>query len=309
MFSKIVSSGVAARDQLVYGNLISNLQTPEEAKEKVFYSDFPVLVSRFGNVEFLAFREVFDIKRKLTFKERFMLACHGSRLSGVREKTAIKLRKNAGVFSARSNAEFERFFDEYYYCVPEIDFFFRWFSGDALLCKAGLDASVGQLEYLNILQYPSFYKGVFENKRLLVISPHVNSIEHQVKNSYAALCNHLGVSSFSVSTIKTFHHVLGGAGDWFVELERLKTEIRNYKDTVDYVILGCGAYGLPLGAYAKGIGLSALHLGGVTQLLFGIMGERWNDMLDAGTSSDFWIRPLASDRPKGAELIEGGCYW
>lgn len=50
-------------------------------------------------------------------------------------------------------------------------------------------------------------------------------------------------------------------------------------DAVDYdiVLLGCGAYGFPLAAYAKRRGKQAIHMGGSLQLLFGIKGKRWED--------------------------------
>lgn len=308
MFEMILSKVLAIRDRFLYGNLVTNLSDIERARDDIFSGQKPFLISRFGNVEFSAFREIYDSRRDLGLIERLSLSVFG-RLAGIREKTKIRLRLNAGVFSASSNADFVHFFEEYYKCVSEIDFFFRWFSGDALLLKAGLRASIAPLEYLNILQSPKFFEGVFESKKLLIVSPHVNTIKYQFENSYPQLCEHLGVDDFSVATIQTFHKIHGGDGDWFVELERLKQEILGAREGVDFIILGCGAYGLPLAAFAKSIGISAIHLGGATQLLFGIIGERWIDLIDDTGISNFWIRPLDSDRPKGFELIEGGCYW
>ena len=43
----------------------------------------------------------------------------------------------------------------------------------------------------------------------------------------------------------------------------------------DIAILGCGAYGYPLASYIKSIGKKAIHIGGATQLIFGIKGKRW----------------------------------
>ena len=63
--------------------------------------------------------------------------------------------------------------------------------------------------------------------------------------------------------------------DWIKALEYMKHEI----SLIDFeiAILGCGAYGLPLSVHIKDMGRQALHLGGTTQLLFGIMGSRWSD--------------------------------
>ena len=43
----------------------------------------------------------------------------------------------------------------------------------------------------------------------------------------------------------------------------------------DTAIIGCGAYGFPLAAKLKAAGKQAFHMGGATQLLFGIKGSRW----------------------------------
>lgn len=45
----------------------------------------------------------------------------------------------------------------------------------------------------------------------------------------------------------------------------------------DVALMGACAYGLPLAAHVKRRGQQAIHAGGVTQLLFGIFGERWID--------------------------------
>ena len=55
---------------------------------------------------------------------------------------------------------------------------------------------------------------------------------------------------------------------------------------------------------AKRLGKQAVHLGGATQLLFGIKGKRWGEI-----GNEHWVSPLAEERPQGFEKIEGGCYW
>ena len=89
----------------------------------------------------------------------------------------------------------------------------------------------------------------------------------------------------------------------------------------DISILGCGGYGLPLGAFIKSLGKKAIHLGGGSQLLFGILGNRWtkdysysNLPLDFSTDytplfNEYWLHPLTSDTPNFANKIENGCYW
>lgn len=60
------------------------------------------------------------------------------------------------------------------------------------------------------------------------------------------------------------------------------------------------------------MGKGAIHLGGITQLLFGIRGNRWDrskysiykDMVN-----DAWVRPLEKECIIDANRIEGACYW
>ena len=75
-------------------------------------------------------------------------------------------------------------------------------------------------------------------------------------------------------------------------------------------LFGCGAYGMPLAAYCKEIGKKAVHLGGATQLLFGIKGKRW-DCYDYISSlyNEYWVRPSEQEKPKNANKIESACYW
>ena len=79
----------------------------------------------------------------------------------------------------------------------------------------------------------------------------------------------------------------------------------------DVAIIGCGAYGFPLAAHAKKLGKIGIHLGGVTQLLFGIKGSRWENWthyteLRKNNGKD-WV--YANEIPKDYKKIENGCYW
>jgi hypothetical protein len=78
----------------------------------------------------------------------------------------------------------------------------------------------------------------------------------------------------------------------------------------DVAILGCGAYGLALGAHAKRLGKKAVVLGGAVQILFGIKGQRWDEHeFISRLYNEHWVRPLPSERPPNYQAVEGGCYW
>ena len=77
----------------------------------------------------------------------------------------------------------------------------------------------------------------------------------------------------------------------------------------DVAIIGCGAYGMPLAAKIKNGGKIAIHLGGATQLLFGIKGARWDHHPLSRMYNEHWTRPAEEETPKASQLIEGACYW
>ena len=82
----------------------------------------------------------------------------------------------------------------------------------------------------------------------------------------------------------------------------------------DIALLGCGAYGLPLCNFIKSdLKKSAIYIGGGLQLLFGVIGRRWegNDMwkkLIIDNDIKF-IRPSEDEHVKNMRFLEDQCYW
>jgi acyl-CoA synthetase (AMP-forming)/AMP-acid ligase II len=61
--------------------------------------------------------------------------------------------------------------------------------------------------------------------------------------------------------------------DFFECLAAIKAEIAKHQ--FDFAVVGAGAYSLLLLKFIKEMGVPCVHLGGQTQLLFGIRGKRW----------------------------------
>lgn len=78
----------------------------------------------------------------------------------------------------------------------------------------------------------------------------------------------------------------------------------------DVALCSCGGYGNPLCAFIYSLGRSAIYVGGVLQMYFGIYGDRWlreqKDAVNLYLTAS-WKR--RSSPPKGFEQIENGCYW
>ena len=97
-----------------------------------------------------------------------------------------------------------------------------------------------------------------------------------------------------------------------VELDEFMKRLYNIKDTFDIALCSCGGYGNLVCAGLFDMGKSAIYVGGVLQMYFGVYGQRWlRDRPDVFKlyRNDTWSRPKPSERPQGFASIEGGCYW
>lgn len=148
-------------------------------------------------------------------------------------------------------------------------------------------------------------------KKVLVIHPFEESIQQQYKKRDALFSSPSVLPDFQLRTIKAVQSVANnceGYDTWFDALESMKTMIDNCD--FEIAILGCGAYGFPLAAHIKRMCKKAIHMGGATQLLFGISGARWEHReFYKDLINEHWIKPLPVDRPKGFHRVENGCYW
>jgi hypothetical protein len=102
--------------------------------------------------------------------------------------------------------------------------------------------------------------------------------------------------------------MLAKYGDSVGLLEDLKKQMDAM--SYDLVLVGAGLYSLPLVAHAVKRGKKGIHLGGATQLFFGIRGSRWDAMPEFQQFfNEFWTRPSAEETPAHFQQVERGCYW
>lgn len=80
----------------------------------------------------------------------------------------------------------------------------------------------------------------------------------------------------------------------------------------DVALLGAGYLGVPLSARIRRAGRIAVSLGGHLQVLFGVLGRRWEDDAEFRSSyiNDSWIPMPDAYRPRtDSPLPDGGAYW
>lgn len=152
---------------------------------------------------------------------------------------------------------------------------------------------------------------LLRGKNVLVIHPFVDTIRKQYAKRQLLFKDPNLLPEFNLLTLKAVQSIGGDNAEfatWFDALDWMKHEID--KINFDIAIIGCGAYGFNLAAYIKRKGKKAIHLGGATQLLFGIKGRRWEENEDYhGLYNENWCRPSENERPMTASKVENGCYW
>ncbi len=90
-------------------------------------------------------------------------------------------------------------------------------------------------------------------------------------------------------------------------LDQFKAAHQETLNNSDIVLLGCGAYAIPLVQWARENGKVAIHMGGEIQVVFGIKGGRWDQV--EGLYNEHWVRPGGRLKPSTAKSVEDGCYW
>ncbi len=159
--------------------------------------------------------------------------------------------------------------------------------------------------------YDNPWTSALKGKKVLVIHPFADSIESQYSRRELIWENPDVLPKFELKTIKAVQSVAGEKvpfTDWFEALHSMEVQM----DAIDFdvAIIGCGAYGFPLGAHAKRMGKKVIQLGGATQILFGIKGKRWDELPTVNKFyNEYWVYPSKAETPKNAKKVEGGCFW
>ena len=150
-----------------------------------------------------------------------------------------------------------------------------------------------------------------KNKKVLIIHPYEETIRSQFDKRKKIFLDQNILPDFELKTIKAVQSLSGENKDfktWFDALSYMKNQID--KIDFDIALIGCGAYGLPLAAHVKRAGKIGVHMGGCLQILFGIMGKRWDEHpIISKLYNDNWVRPSELEKPKSYLKVEDGCYW
>lgn len=154
-------------------------------------------------------------------------------------------------------------------------------------------------------------------KKVLIVSPFVESFKKQLNNNFQIFKDpekKIFLDGQEFVFYKCFQTSAGNYihKDWDETFNIMCNDIKNID--FDIALISCGGYGLPLCRYInKDLNKSSIYVGGGLQLLFGVMGKRWetNHMWKKiiQENNTHFIKPSGDEILNNNKNIEGGCYW
>ncbi len=259
----------------------------------------PFMAARFGSVELLTVSNCYAID--LGIKKE------------IHESNLRDMTNNAGFFP-KDAEKVKKFSDLMLECMPKVDLLGVWYNDheDYFIKHKMPNTKITYIRGLDAYLAENPWTKHLEGKKVVVVHPFEKSIMSQYTNNREKLFGGKEVlPEFNLRVVKAVVTLAGETDerfkDWFEALDYMYNEVM--KEDFDVAILGCGAYGFPLAAKIKDAGKQAIHLGGPTQILFGIKGQRWEDRPEGKFFNEYWVRPSAEETPKASNKVEKGCYW
>jgi len=216
----------------------------------------------------------------------------------------------AGFFPANSK-NIERFANLMLNELQNVDVLGSWLDDEIRLSSFFPNAKIVHLTDLEPYYQSNPWSEVLEGKKVLVIHPFEESIKKQYEKHSVLFNDPRVLPKFELKTLKAVQSIASNKTDFLSWFDALSWMCKKIVDVdFDIAIIGAGAYGLPLASFVKNIGKKGVHIGGATQILFGIKGKRWDKIpFFRQLYNDNWVRPLPEETPDNFKTVESGCYW
>jgi len=301
----------------------------QSANDKIFElleNDKPCMIARFGTTELNCINNYLCVHSEKKYIKRIKEYITDNTHTPWWNTSHFNIMSiYSGIFPPSIETS-EKFAKRYLQDIPLIDLLGS-FQYHEKFMPLNSDIQRVHLETLYPFFVESPWTRALKGKKILVVHPFDESIRAQYEKRALLFNNPNILPDYTLITLKAVQSVAGTKvpfKDWFEALEYMEDQIS--KIDFDICILGCGAYGLPLAAYIKRMGKKSIHIGGGTQLLFGIKGSRW---LNENTYDNFqeynpgqliyvnykslfnesWVFPKGEETPKNSINVENACYW
>ncbi len=271
----------------------------------------PCMIARLGSTELSCMLNYLGVKYPSRYKSVRGYISNQTPPWWWNQSVLTQMQNCAGFFSA-SRERIERFCELMIEDLSSVDVLGSWLKEESFFAEELAQAKKVMLEDLEPFFTKNPWTRALEGKKVLVVHPFAETIKRQFERRDKLFDDGL-LPNFDLDVLQAVQSIAGQETefeDWFDALESMKEQIS--KKDFDVCILGCGAYGFPLAAFVKKMGKQAIHLGGATQLLFGIKGARWEQYIVypyANLFNEYWVRPDEIETPKNAGIVESGCYW
>lgn len=271
----------------------------------------PFMVGRLGTSELAVVKQYQKIQQLSVLEKLADFGVTGEWNFGWNRRSGKSLERNAGFFPL-NHANLNRYSVLVIESMLQVDLLASWVEGEGYFRDRFLQAQLCQLRDIEPYYHVNPWSQYLAGKRVLVIHPFADSIQKQYQLHRRQLFpDRLVLPEFELITLAAVQSMAGNRPasypNWFAALAGMYEQA--LQANPDVIILGCGAYGFPLAAMLKAASKQVIHLGGATQILFGIKGQRWDNRAVSAFFNDAWTRPAAAERPPGAEQVEDACYW
>ncbi len=285
-----------------------------ELLRQIIEDDSPRFVSRFGAIEMEAALRGLDVQSRASILKKILRISYGEG-GAFWWDNSIRARMlwNAGFFPPTDEA-LNAFSNLVCRDVSQIDVLVSWLPGERQFRRYYNK----ELKAIPFIDYEPFWhdqpwSSSLKGMKVLVVHPFADTIKSQYARRGLLFRNQNTLPDFELIMYRTISSFAGNGvafKSWFCALDKMCNDISQID--FDIALIGCGAYGMSIGAFIKReLRRKAMHLGGMTQLLFGIKGGRWDrdPKYSQGLYNEYWVRPFDSDKVKHTDTIEGGCYW
>ena len=323
-FKALMTRGIIVFQRKIFSDWLRNSSdhakipvsfTREETQVEIrnmLTSDSPKMVSRFGSYEMEATLRSIDVTAPESVLKKTYQMLFGKR-GPFWWDNSIRggLVWNAGFFPPTNDA-LNQFGKKVIEDCKLIDLLGSSVAGEKRMQKLFVpNMKATALGNLSPIVASNPWTQALEGKKVLVVHPFTNTIQKQFQKRQLLFQNPMILPDFELITYKPVVTLAGNQSEfetWFEALDHMCNEISTLR--FEIAIVGAGAFGMSIAAHIKRMERKVVHLGGETQILFGIKGKRWDERPSyTEIYNEHWTRPLPEDTPANTKTVEGGCYW
>ncbi len=286
-------------------------QAASDSIKAALLSNDPCMICRFGALELNVALRYLNSQKDGNFlvkSKRYLLGEAGP--FWYDDNIKKQMKEGGGFFPITEN-NLNKFSKMLMEESKNIDILGSWITGEKQIQENFSKAKIITLRDIEPYYHENPWTTALKNKKVLVIHPFEYTIKKQYEYREKLFEDARVLPDFKLLTYKPVYILTGEStryNSWFEALEKMKNDIE--KIDFDIAIIAAGPYGFFLASHVKQMGKKAVHLGGATQLLFGIKGKRWEERpFFQSLFNEFWVKADEKEKPKGYQKVESGCYW